>query len=528
MVSVREPDQRQAALPTAERLPVDLPSPSPACLAVIEALIGDDDRGHERSGRASNVDELVRRIGAEPMLAAELLRLANAANEPGQGETTTIKRAVFVLGIRTVRRVALQFAVRAAVADGRLPNELLGQFWRHALLRAACGELIARDVGIDADEAFLRGLLQDIGLLVLLHQQPEHASLWPLLAPLGPAERLAVEFEVFGETHVDIFHRLARAWNLPSVLTRPILDHHAAAADDDQHTVMGRVALAADAVVAHLAHAEGGSGTVDVRAALVGAGVAVNAVDERLGSIVKRAAQAADELGLSFEPAPSYEQVLRAALRLMLDVRVREQHSVKHLQRLLDEREQITEDLRRGQHDLSRMAYIDALTGLGNRRSFDETITQLVEQARAGGLPLSVLLIDLDHFKTVNDRYGHQGGDAVLMAVARTLTKQTRATDHHARIGGEELAVLLLGATATVAERIAEKIRVAVASLKVPHDGREISVTLSVGGRTCAPSGVDVDTATTVHHLIQAADAALYVAKKRGRNRVIWADVEET
>ena len=526
MVSVREPDPRQA-LSTVERLPVDLPSPSPACLAVIEALIGDDDRGHERAGRASNVDELVRRIGAEPMLAAELLRLANAANEPGQGETTTIKRAVFVLGIRTVRRVALQFAVRAAVADGRLPNELLGQFWRHALLRAACGELIASDVGIDADEAFLRGLLQDIGLLVLLHQQPEHATLWPLLAPLGPAERLAVEFEVFGETHVDIFQRLACAWNLPSALTRPILDHHAAA-DDDDHTVMGRVALAADAVVAHLAHAEGGSGTVDVRAALVGAGVAVNAVDERLGSIVKRAAQAADELGLSFEPAPSYEQVLRAALRLMLDVRVREQHSVKHLQRLLDEREQITEDLRRGQHDLSRMAYIDALTGLGNRRSFDETITQLVEQARAGGLPLSVLLIDLDHFKTVNDRYGHQGGDAVLKDVARTLTKQTRATDHHARIGGEELAVLLLGATATVAERIAEKIRVAVASLKVPHDGREISVTLSVGGRTCAPSGVDVDTATTVHHLIQAADAALYVAKKRGRNRVIWADVEET
>lgn len=527
MVSVREPVQRQAAQPTVERLPVDLPSPSPACLAVIEALIGDGDRGHERGGRTSNLDDIVHRIGAEPMLAAELLRLANAPNGLGQGETTTIKRAVFVLGIRTVRRVALQFAVRAAVADGRLPDELLGQFWRHALLRAACGELIAADVGIDADEAFLRGLLQDIGLLVLLHQHPEQATLWPLLAPLGPAERLAVEFEVFGETHVDVFHRLACAWNLPCELSQPIIDHHEAAGDDDHHTVMGRVGLAADAVVAHLAHAEGGGGTVDVRAALVGAGVPFHAIDERLGSIVKRAAQAADELGLSFEPAPSYEQVLRAALRLMLDVRVREQHSVKHLQRLLDEREQITEDLRRGQHDLSRMAYVDALTGLGNRRSFDETMTQLVEQARAGGLPLSVLLIDLDHFKAVNDRYGHQGGDAVLKEVARTLTKQTRATDHRARIGGEELAVLLLGATAPVAERIAEKIRVAVESLRVAYNGEEICVTLSVGGRTLTPTAADVDTATTVHHLIQAADAALYVAKKCGRNRVTWADVEE-
>lgn len=172
--------------------------------------------------------------------------------------------------------------------------------------------------------------------------------------------------------------------------------------------------------------------------------------------------------------------------------------------------------------DSERRARQDGLTGLANRREFDERIRREVELATMMGNSVALLLIDLDHFKAVNDTHGHRAGDDVLKMTARVLQQgvaHARADDRSliARYGGEELAIIFPGMNSAGAKRIAESLRVAIESVQVPANGAKITVTASIGTATCPGIASDVES------LIAAADAALYRAKELGRNRVVSA-----
>ncbi len=169
-----------------------------------------------------------------------------------------------------------------------------------------------------------------------------------------------------------------------------------------------------------------------------------------------------------------------------------------------------------------RQARQDGLTGLANRREWDRQFAFAMDEARRFGTPLSVLLCDLDRFKSINDLYGHRAGDEVLRIVARTFQDQlvrTRASDGAlvARYGGEEIAVLLPGFQAVGALRIAEAIRQAVQETVVTAEGRQLRATISVG-LAAYPTHRD-----SGDGLIASADLALYEAKTTGRNRVCTA-----
>jgi diguanylate cyclase (GGDEF)-like protein len=177
---------------------------------------------------------------------------------------------------------------------------------------------------------------------------------------------------------------------------------------------------------------------------------------------------------------------------------------------------------------VARQARIDALTQLANRGSFDRQIVQDLQAARLTNAPLSLLLLDLDRFKSINDRYGHRGGDAVLRAAAalvrdcvqniRIADRFQGATPFVARYGGEELAVLLPRLSLDAARRIGESIRNQMATARIDFDGEPITVTASIGLASVP------DHADSVDELIAAADAALYLAKANGRNRLEIAE----
>jgi diguanylate cyclase (GGDEF)-like protein len=174
--------------------------------------------------------------------------------------------------------------------------------------------------------------------------------------------------------------------------------------------------------------------------------------------------------------------------------------------------------------DLARMAATDALTGLSNRRAFDEALTREWKRAAREGRPLSLVLIDVDRFKPFNDRYGHQAGDFALQAIANACRNAaSRPGDLAARYGGEELALILPNTDAAGSAEVAERARRAVEVLGLQHDGNEPSavVTVSLGCATLRPprSNSQIDAAG----LIRIADHALYEAKIKGRNRVIVA-----
>jgi diguanylate cyclase (GGDEF)-like protein len=172
---------------------------------------------------------------------------------------------------------------------------------------------------------------------------------------------------------------------------------------------------------------------------------------------------------------------------------------------------------------LAAMAIQDGLTGLANRRRFDEQLQQEWARARRDRTNLALLLIDVDHFKKFNDRYGHPAGDQCLRAIAGVFADAAqRPGDLAARIGGEEFAILMPNTDPTGCKEIGERIRQGVADLNIPHElnipWRQVTVSI---GATIA----DVRTTriATSSALVNAADKALYAAKHQGRNRIVIA-----
>jgi two-component system cell cycle response regulator len=160
----------------------------------------------------------------------------------------------------------------------------------------------------------------------------------------------------------------------------------------------------------------------------------------------------------------------------------------------------------------------DPLTGLSNRRYFDAHAATLLTEAVRQRRPLALMMLDLDRFKSINDTYGHQGGDAVLSEFAQRISSAIRGEHLVARLGGEEFAVLMQDTGIEAVERAAERIRqlVAAVPMQVPQTGRAVPVTVSIGIAELIPG-------ETMDGLIARADAALYAAKSMGRDRVVRA-----
>ena len=169
------------------------------------------------------------------------------------------------------------------------------------------------------------------------------------------------------------------------------------------------------------------------------------------------------------------------------------------------------------QHRLYESAVLDALTGVHNRRDMDQRLRAELAFASRHQSPLSVLLLDIDHFKKVNDSMGHAAGDAALRALGERLQRSVRTEDIVARYGGEEFAVIARGIVAPGAWLLAERIRQTVAGLRVPYEGTELSFTVSIGVVTTDSERPFAN----VEGLLDAADRALYKAKADGRNRCV-------
>ena len=201
--------------------------------------------------------------------------------------------------------------------------------------------------------------------------------------------------------------------------------------------------------------------------------------------------------------------------------RVRERRQRQREVTLVRLVEQRTRELEEANRRLERLSMLDGLTGVANRRRFDEALDVEWRRARRSALPLSLMLVDVDAFKLFNDTYGHLEGDACLRRVSETLAASLgRAADLAARFGGEEFVALLPHTSAEEAAGLAERLRGRVEALSIPHATSPVAgvVTVSIGCATAVPTE-DGEPAA----LLAAADAALYAAKRAGRNRIVLA-----
>jgi two-component system, cell cycle response regulator len=455
-----------------------------------------------------DISEIARIISKDPALSSKILRTVNSNFYGRSHAVSTINHALVVLGLQSVKTLVLTFSLATNLAKNTGKGFKHLCYWRRSIYAATAAKIIAAKVNlVQQEEAFLATLLSDIGMLVLESVlSGEYNEV--CAKALTHQDLLKAESECLGTTHAEVGTVLAEHWKLPPVLMSPIAYSHNPESAPD-------AALRKMAEVVELA---GFCGDVFVDQEAAGAIATVRKVcaerynlpeteaDALLNEIGARTKEVAGLFEINIGTQASYEAILEKSRDLLADLSI--QQNIQHQQQ--------SSELKTQNQQLQQKATTDGLTGLANRARFDEFLCERFAD-KAASLPLTLLMMDLDKFKSVNDKHGHQAGDAVLAAVAAELRQATkRPQDLAARYGGEEMVLVLVGTGRDKAAVIADTIRRAIGAKKIKCGAAVLSVTVSIGVATAEPGGV----LSTPAHIIKAADLAVYAAKRGGRNCV--------
>jgi len=230
----------------------------------------------------------------------------------------------------------------------------------------------------------------------------------------------------------------------------------------------------------------------------------------------------AESMSTKVEAQASYEDLMSRANKVLVEMNLGYEEVLAKLQRTLEEKEQLNRQLQEANERLSRLAFSDPLTGVANRRRFEDYFHSILEYE---GKDLALITLDLDYFKSINDRYSHAAGDVVLQHAAATLSRLTRGQDLVARLGGEEFAVLCVDVDPSSAQMIAERFRAVLVAAPVKWEQHSICVSGSFGLLYIPTSSFPApdERKRFMRHCLHLADLALYEAKSGGRNRVAIA-----
>ncbi len=481
----------------------DLPSMPAVAIQILDLCQRDEP----------DMGEIAKLIGSDPALSAKILRLTNSPMYGLKCQVRTVSHAICLLGLSAVRPLALSFSLVKGLQSR--DRKALTWFWKRSLLSAvAARELAAASNYRLGEEAFLGALLQDIGILAMRQLA---GTEYTTLARPGIRHTALADGEraLFGEDHASVGAWLAERWKLPESLCAAIAGSHA-----PENLPEGT-----HADIAHLVRLVAISGEVADVWIEADAAEAMKALrttssrllqiddlrlDATLCQVAIRSEEVADyfdmEIGSPEELSGILDQAKETLLILALAAN-RQVHDAREAMGSLEAKAK----------SLEHEAHRDGMTGLYNRGYFDHALVQKVAQASVERAPLSLILFDIDHFKNVNDTYGHQAGDKVLTGVAKVLGGRMRPTDITARYGGEEFVLLLPSTDAPGAAIVAERLRRRVA--EAVHEiggGSVLRVTTSAGHATLQPGST-----ATGEMLLASADMALYAAKRGGRNLVV-------
>lgn len=451
-----------------------------------------------------DIAEIARIISKDPALSTKILRTVNSSFYGRSQHVGTISHALVILGLQSVKTLVLGFSLVTTLRKSKSKGFKHLQYWRRSIYAATAARTIAIKFNIvQQEEAFLAALLQDIGMLVL--DQVLVPQYGEICDKANTHEELTrVESEVLQMTHAEVGGILAEQWKLPPILTVTIANSHTAdaVADPALRRLTQLIQLSgwcADVFV----NEEPASAIVNVRKFC-----AVNykmndaACDQLLQEIAAKTKEVVSLFEVNIGAAADYEGILKKANEALVELTLQSQMHATELQ----QQNQV----------LKQQATTDALTGLNNRAAFDQALAAQCKLAQQQKKPLTLLLLDVDKFKSVNDRFGHQAGDQVLCALGKLLRSAARAQDFPARYGGEEIALILPGTGRAVGAAIAETIRRAVAAQPIRIPNGSIPITVSIGVATMEQGGKLGQPA----HLFKAADLAVYAAKNGGRNCV--------
>ncbi len=459
-----------------------------------------------------DIDELAEVLSQDPALVAKLLKTANSSMFGLPREISSVRQAVMTLGLRSVNLLALSFSV-LGVSSGGSPDAFdYRRYWTETTATALGARVLAERVNRHLrDEAFLAGLLAGFGRLILAECATDRYM--PVLEKWRESTQLLTEIEKqeLGVTSVQVGGELLKTWGLPEVVCDAIAIHDdpSAAPDADSKTIHLAQLLHISSICGRLlsgGHLEAG---VDTLTEFGGRYFDFDgaACSELLQEIQQQLPDAAKALDLETNDLGTLIGIATQAAQLL----VRESLALNEQVHVVTSENQALEAEK---DDLTLKASTDPLTGLRNRGFFDEALEEEALRCKNSGSTLGVLVIDLDHFKAVNDTYGHQMGDEVLREAAQAIAEAVEEKDWPCRYGGEEFAVICPDVTATELEARGDGIRAALSKLEFTTKHGPLQVTASVGASICE-CGKCLESCT---ELFEAADQELYRAKLDGRN----------
>jgi diguanylate cyclase (GGDEF)-like protein len=246
-----------------------------------------------------------------------------------------------------------------------------------------------------------------------------------------------------------------------------------------------------------------------------GYGWPCEAIDEYIDAVAEKTLEVLGSFEIASTGMKPFSQILQEANEELGKLNLSYEQLVAELKLAKEKAERLARDLQEANLKLQEIASRDGLTGLFNHRHFQEVLARELDRSVRYGHPLSLILFDIDHFKVVNDTYGHPAGDAVLQALSQRASELLRTSDILARYGGEEFAAILPETGEKGAFVLAERVRRGIEQMQICAEGHTVSVTISLGVATRTPKRREGGKA----ELIAAADNALYRSKKNGRNR---------
>lgn len=478
--------------------------------------------GQERTSLA----EIAALVAQDAALAIKIIRAANSPFYSFSNKICTVQQAVALLGSNAVRSLVLTFSLLSLKVDKKTCFDYT-RFWERSLAGAAAAMAIAKQIpGTDKEEIFIAGLLQNIGKLIFAATIADKYNDFLDATETHPDD---VGSELSEQTVLTISHsqagyEVAKKWGLPDLLLETIRFHHCPSeyqGGDDRTAGTIKIVFLADLLTGVFFSATPEAShkrfRQEVKELLGFNAMIINTI---LKEVAGEIDVAAEYFGLNLPPTKSVVEILQEANLKLGQLNL----TYEELNRKLIENkialEKMAVELAHKNHLLETQLHFDHLTEVANHKHFKKALEQELNRATRDGGVVSLLLMDIDWFKKVNDSHGHLAGDFVLKEFCAVIQKNIRDYDLLARYGGEEFTVILPGISSENALAVAEKIRKNIEAHLFKNDQFSIRITVSIGIASVRPSYLPV----TQSDVIGWADKALYQAKNSGRNRVVCKD----
>lgn len=484
-----------------------LPSPPGIAVRILEAINNDE----------SSYDELGKIISNDPALSTRILQAANSPYYALPSKVDSIQRAMAVLGCNALKNIALSFVIAKELRAKSQETFNFDFFWKRSVTAAVSADSISSLIGRKSDEIFVTALLQDIGIVVMYLCKPDDyikvleekkASGYPIAT---------VENNIFGFNHQEAGMEVLKAWGLPPTIYQPIGHHHLdldMAADSTDQEMMLMLSDKISAVY----HGNRSAEKIHEIKELVSDRYQVDEtqIETMIDAVAERSIQAMSLFEIDPGKMKPFSIMLQEANEELGKLNLSYEYLVIELKQAKETAEKLAGELKAANEKLRGLAYRDGLTGLFNHRYFQDFIEKELTKAIRYERAFSLIMLDIDHFKKINDEYGHPAGDTVLKAISKMIEQTVRKCDVVSRYGGEEFTIVLPETTLKGAVILAERLRKIVEQLviKVNDDGIRLTVSL---GLTVWEPGLAV---TKKAEIIDAADRALYKSKNTGRNKV--------